>query len=126
MTRTTASIRAAWLAVPLALVGLLLPAQGADQKPDKKKSQAALLRGKKADEGGQRVDALAAYAEALQADPTNADAYRLRGKDYQAEGEAAKALADFDKAIELQPGGGVPNSCFRYCRRFSCRPCSTR
>ena len=47
--RTLAS-QLARLALLLAVTGWLVPAGGADVKPDKKKSQAALQRGKKADE----------------------------------------------------------------------------
>ena len=54
----------------------LLPARAADTKPDKKKSQAALQRGKKADEAGKRDDAIAAYTEAVQADASNVEAWR--------------------------------------------------
>src|SRR5674476_1306936 len=93
------------LALLLAVMGWLLPAGGADAKPDKKKSQAALERGKKADDAGQRTEAIAAYTEAIQADGSNVDAWRARGRDYQAAGDLQKAQADFDQAIETQPGG---------------------
>ena len=83
----------------------MLPARGADAKPDKKKSQAALQRGKKADEAGKRDEAIAAYTEAIQADASNVEAWRARGRDYQAAGDNQKAQADFDKAIETQPRG---------------------
>ena len=81
--RTSAS-QLTRLALVLAVAGWLLPAPGADTKPDKKKSQAALQRGKKADEAGKRDDAIAAYTEAVQADPSNVEAWRARGSDYQA------------------------------------------
>ena len=56
------------------------PPRGADAKPDKKKSQAALQRGKKADEAGKRDAAIAAYTEAIQADASNVEAWRARGR----------------------------------------------
>ena len=62
----------------------------ADAKPDKKKSQAALLRGKKADEAGQRDEAIAAYTEAIQADAVQCGCVRARGQDYQAAGDAGQ------------------------------------
>src|SRR5436190_23629729 len=77
----------------------------AADKPDKKKSQAALLRGKQADEGGHRDQAIAAYTEATQADPTNIDAMRARAKAYQAAGHMPQAQAGHDHPIELEPGG---------------------
>ena len=102
--RTSAS-QLTRLALVLAVAGWLLPAPGADTKPDKKKSQAALQRGKKADEAGKRDDAIAAYTEAVQADPSNVEAWRARGSDYQLARDYQKAQADFDKAIEIQPSG---------------------
>src|SRR5258708_17364358 len=102
--RTSAS-QLARLALLLALAGWLFPAAGADAKPDKKKSQAALQRGKKADDAGKRDEAIAAFSEAVQADPSNTEAWRARGRDYQAAGERQKAQADLDQAIETQPGG---------------------
>ena len=89
-----------------AVAGCLVPAGAADAKPDKKKSQAAMQRAQKAEESGQREAAIAAYGEALQADPGNVEAWRARGRAYQADGNGQLALADFEKAIELQPGGG--------------------
>src|SRR5664279_1139807 len=93
------------LALFLAVAGWLLPAGAAEAKPDKKKSLAALERGKKADGAGQRNEAIAAYSEAIQADGSNVEAWRARGRDYQAADDRQKAEADFDKAIETQPGG---------------------
>src|SRR5664280_3163674 len=101
-------ISASQLARPIlfmARAGWLLPAGAADTKPDKKKSLAALQRGKKADSAGQRNEAIAAYSEAIQADASNVEAWRARGRDYQAANDRQKAQADFDKAIETQPGG---------------------
>jgi len=54
------------LAITVASALFIAPA--ADVKPDKKKSQAALQRGKKADDAGKRDEAIAAYTEAIQAD----------------------------------------------------------
>ena len=83
---------------------LLLPVNGAEAKPDKKKSQAAYQTGARADQAGQRDEAIAAYTEAIQADPANAAAWCARGKDYFAAGDREKAAADFDQAIRSQPG----------------------
>src|ERR1039457_6308360 len=102
--RTSAS-RLVQLALLLAVAGWLLPARGADAKPDKKRSQAALLLGKKADDAGQRDEAIKAYSEAIQADGSNVEAWRARGRDHLAADDRVKAQADFDKAIETQPGG---------------------
>src|ERR1039457_5182532 len=76
--RTSAS-QLARLALFLAVAGWLLPAGAADTRPDKKKSLAALQRGKKADDTGQRNEAIAAYSEAIQADASNVEAWRARG-----------------------------------------------
>src|SRR5262249_13219411 len=100
------SKRIAYLALAVVLGGGTVIAIAADAKPDKKKSQAAFLRGKKADEAGRRDEAIAAYTEAIQADSTNGDALRSRAKDYQAAGELPKAQADLDKAVELAPASG--------------------
>src|SRR4249920_710522 len=88
----------------LTMAALAMPALAADTKPDKKKSQAAYQRGKKADEAGQRDEAIAAYTEAVQADPANLDALRARAKDYTAAGDNKKAVADLDAVIEQAPG----------------------
>jgi len=101
----TSASRTARLAVFLAVVAGLFPAGAADTKPDKKRSLAAMQRGKKADDAGQRNEAIAAYSEAIQADASNAEAWRARGRDYLAADDRPKAQADFDKAIEIQPGG---------------------
>src|ERR1039458_5063497 len=101
--RTSAS-QVARLALLLAVTGWLLPAGGADAKPDKKKSLAAMQRARKADAAGQRDEAIAAWSEAIKADGSSGEAWRARGRDYQAAGESQKAQADFDQAIELQPG----------------------
>ena len=53
------------------IAGLLVPAFGADTKPDKKKSQAAYQRGLHADQAGKRDEAVAAYTEAIEADASN-------------------------------------------------------
>src|SRR3954454_16814293 len=90
----------------LAMAGGVFPAAAADAKPDKKKSQAAMQRARKAEESGQREAAISAYGEALQADPGNVDAWRARGRAYLATGNARLAEADFDKAVEVQPGSG--------------------
>ncbi len=100
----TSRFRLAQFAALSALAGMLMPVYGGDTKPDKKKSQAAWQRGKKADDAGQRAEAIAAYSDAIAADPSNVEALRSRGKDYQATGDKTKAQADFDRAIELQPG----------------------
>src|ERR1019366_9108073 len=84
--RTSAS-QLARLALLLAVAGCLLSAGGAGAKPDKKKSLAAMKRGRKADQAGE-----------------SAEAWRARGRDYQAVDDRQKALADFDQAIELKPG----------------------
>src|ERR1017187_2143358 len=99
--RTSAS-QLARLALLLAVAGCLLPAGGADAKPDKKKSLAAMQRGRKADQAGQRDAAIAAWSEAIMADGSSAEAWRARGRDYQAVDDRQKALADFDQAIELR------------------------
>src|ERR1035438_10811917 len=95
--RTSAS-QLARLALFLAVAGWLLPAGAADTRPDKKKSLAALQRGKKADDTGQRNEAIAAYSEAIQADASNVEAWRGRGRGYQGAGDRPKGQADFDKA----------------------------
>src|SRR5450432_4813465 len=84
---TRAAPMGARVALLLAVAGWLLPAGGADTKPDKKKSQAALQRGRKADEAGQRNEAITAYSEAILADGSNVEAWRARGRDYQAAGD---------------------------------------
>src|ERR1035438_909834 len=101
--RTSAS-QPARLALLLAVAGWLFPAGGADAKPDKKKWQAAMQRGRQADQAGQRDQAIAAFSEAIQADGSSAEAGRARGRDSQAVDDRQKALADFNQAIEVQPG----------------------
>ena len=50
----------------VAAAALVMPRTASPQaKPDRKKSQAAFQRGKKAEEGGQREEALAAYTQAV-------------------------------------------------------------
>src|SRR5438270_12171025 len=88
----------------IAVAGALFIASAADVKPDKKKSQAALQRGKKADDAGKRDEAIAAYTEAVQADPANLDALRARARDYSAAADTKKALADLDQVVELDAG----------------------
>ena len=78
-------------AIAASLTGALF---AADAKVDKKKSQAAYERGLADDKQGQRADAIAAYSEALQLDPSSAAAYRARAGDYSAQGERDKASAD--------------------------------
>ena len=63
-----------WLLLAAAL------AFSADPKPDRKKSDAALLRGQKAADAGRGAEAIAAFTEAVQADPGNPAALRARGK----------------------------------------------
>src|ERR1035437_7316714 len=94
----TSASQLARLTLFLAVAGWLLPAGAEDTKPDKKKSQAALQRGRKADDAGQRNEAIAAYSEAIQADGSNVEAWRARGRDYQAGDDRQTADADLDKA----------------------------
>src|SRR3954467_3827342 len=75
-----------------------------DAKPDKRKSQAALQRGLKAEQAGKREEAMAAFTEAVQADGSNVDALRARARAYQAAGDSTRAQADLDKAVETAPG----------------------
>src|SRR4051812_36613480 len=91
-------------ALSFVVAGMLVTAQGADAKPDKKKSQAALQRGKKAEAEGRGADANAAFTEAIAGDWSNAGAVRARGKDFLAAGDREKAQADFDRSVDLQPG----------------------
>src|SRR5271165_3734060 len=64
------------LVLSVAITGLLFPVDGADGKPDKKKSQAALQEGERADQAGRREEAIAAYTAAIEADGGNAAALR--------------------------------------------------
>ncbi len=90
-----------WLSL-LAVTAVLCTA--ADQKPDKKASQAAFLRGSHADQAGKRDEAIAAYTDAIAADPENTGAMRARAKDYMDAGAVDKALADLEKAVRTAPG----------------------
>src|SRR4051812_45196615 len=90
----------AFVASIIAVSGLLFPLSGADPKPDRKKSAVAYERGRRADQAGKRSDALAAYSEALEADPSNTAAMRARGRDYLLAGETAKAAADLERAVK--------------------------
>lgn len=54
----------------------------------------------------ERQDLIADYTEAVEADPTDADAYAGRGMAYAELNELEKALVDLDKAIELDPDFG--------------------
>src|ERR1051325_816005 len=92
------------IVVSVGISGLILPVNGADVKPDPKKSQAAYQRGVRADQAGKRDDAIAAYTEAIEADASNAPAWRGRGRDRLAAGELEKAAADLDEAVKAQPG----------------------
>src|ERR1035441_9128051 len=96
----TSATELARLALLLAVAGWLFPAGGADAQPDKKKSLAAMQRGRKADDAGQRDQAIAAYSEAIKADGSSAGAWRARARDYQAAGDRQKAQSDFDQAIQ--------------------------
>src|ERR1700757_2372971 len=78
-------------------------ANGAQAKPDRKKSQTAFERGRRADELGHRDEAIGAYTESLQLDSTNVAALRARAEDYLAAGDRAKALVDIERAVEMQP-----------------------
>ena len=73
----TSAPRFARIAFTLALAGMLIPADGADVKPDKKKSQAAYQRGQKADEASLRDQALADLEQAAKLDPNNAETAQL-------------------------------------------------
>ena len=84
------------IVVTLAVAGLLLTVSGADVKPDRKKSRTAYQTGLRADEAGNRDEAIAAYTEAIQADISNGAAWRNRGNDYLAVGDKAKAGVDLD------------------------------
>src|SRR4051794_39501397 len=92
--------------VLVGISGLFLPGYSTDAKPDPKKSQAAYQRGVRAEQAGKRDDAMAAYAEAIEADASNGAARRARGRDYLAAGELEKAAADLDEAVKVQPGDG--------------------
>src|ERR1017187_1340436 len=100
----TSAFQLARLALLLAVAGWLVPAGGADAKPDKKKWQVAMQRGRNADNAGQRDQAIAAFSEAIKADGSSAEAWRARGRDYQAVGNRWMAQEDFEEAIEVQPG----------------------
>src|SRR5581483_2823224 len=50
------------------------------KKPDPKKSHSALMRGRELEKAGHRQDAIAQYTDAVQEDPSNAEAWRARGK----------------------------------------------
>src|SRR5438445_7840304 len=89
--------------VTVGLSGLLLSVNG-DDKADKKKAQAAWQRGQRADKSGKRDDAIAAYTEALTADPFNTPTLRARAKDYLDAQEREKAMTDIAEAIRIQPG----------------------
>src|ERR1019366_7931267 len=91
--------------VPMAIGGMLAWVNAAD-KPNRKESQAAYQRGLKADAADRRDEAIAAYSEAIQNDPSDADPYRARGKDYLETGERAKAAADLEEALKLAPADG--------------------
>src|SRR3954468_21835156 len=88
------------IVVSVGISGLFLPVNGTDAKPDPKKSQAAYQRGVRAEQAGKRDDAMAAYAEAIEADASNGAARRARGRDYLAAGELEKAAADLDEAVK--------------------------
>ena len=96
--------RLARVLISIAVAGLLLPAHGEEAKADRKKSQAAYQRAVRAEEAGRRDEALAAYTEAVQTDPSNGAAWRGRAKAYLAAGLRDKAGADLDEAIKIQPG----------------------
>ena len=96
--------RVARVVLAIAITGLLISVDGADGKPDKKKSQAAYQQGVGADQAGRREEAIAAYTEAIEADSGNAAALRARGKDYFKAGNREKAAADFETAVVVQPG----------------------
>jgi len=54
--------RLARIVLTIAISGLIPLVNGADAKPDKKKSQAAYQAGLRADEAGRRYEATAAYS----------------------------------------------------------------
>src|SRR4051812_31832917 len=78
------------------LAGALLCLYAADRK----KSQAAIQR---AESARTDADALAAYDEAVAADPTNPAALSGRAKVRFRLGNRDQALADLDEAVKLQP-----------------------
>src|SRR5581483_5943604 len=96
--------RATRIVISLAITGLFLPVSGADQKVDKRKSQADYQRGVRADSVGSSEDAIAAYTAAIRADENNQPAWRNRGKDYFQAGELEKAANDLEQAVKLMPG----------------------
>ena len=54
-------------------------------------------------QGGQIDRAIAAFTEAIEFDPENADAYSGRGKAYRAKGKGRKAIADFTRGVQFAP-----------------------
>src|SRR4051812_40701033 len=91
------------IVITLGISSLLLPINAASSATDPKKSQLAFQRGQRADQAGKREDAMAAYAEAVDADPSNSAAWRARGRDYMVAGDLEKAIADFEESVKQQP-----------------------
>src|SRR5579871_6070694 len=99
--------RGAQIILSIVIIAGCCQASDATARKDPKKSQAAVKRGRRLDQSGQRADAIAAYTEAVEADAGNAEAWRARGSDYLAVGEREKALADLNHALQIHPGDGL-------------------
>src|SRR5579863_10085044 len=97
---------AARIVLSMAIAAALHPVNGADDKPDKRKSQAAYQRGVQADKAGHRDQAIGDYSEAIEADNANGAAWRARGKDYLTAGDKLKAAEDLEQAVRLSPADG--------------------
>ncbi len=65
-----------------------------------------LARGKQSFDAKKYPDAITAYSQALEFDPTCAEAYHRRGASLFNTGKLQDALTDFDKAVELDPKNG--------------------
>src|ERR1035438_3528225 len=85
---------AAPIALSIALQWAAVPAHGQDAAADKQGSQAAYLRGQRLDLAGRRIEAVAAYTEAIAADGGNGAAWTARAKDYLAARQQQQAKGE--------------------------------
>jgi tetratricopeptide (TPR) repeat protein len=98
--------RGGWVGIVLGLAALGLDYVDGrvEEETARAKSRAALDRGQAAAKAGDWTGAADAFSEAVQFDPSSADALRRRAVAYLRLGENERAIADLDAALGLEAG----------------------